>query len=381
MASEADDIKVSVFARTDAGMQRPRNEDAFLVADLTTGKIGLSPEVSTHRLGERGSLMVVSDGMGGAAAGEIASELAVKTLREQLTNLRPEVDICDQLKGATETANERIWNYAEHNRKLTGMGATLTAVLVHRTSAYIAQVGDSRAYLIRGDQVKQLTKDQSLVQALLDAGAIEPEQAHSIPQNVITQALGTNPNIEVAMASVQLCRNDYLVVFSDGLSNKVTAGEMHQVLEQSEDLAAACRRLVEMANERGGEDNITVIAARFDGESLHSAAQSNSITGSFKAIDNSCLTDSLTEISRQYISSISEKQESQPHEGVTTLVLQSPSPEAMGVQAPTAALNRDPRLTQVHPPSRKSLTVIAIIGLVSLLLLVIAYLIYQLAMK
>jgi serine/threonine protein phosphatase PrpC len=279
------DVSVSVFARTDTGTQRPGNEDAFLVADLTTGNVGLGPNMSTHRIGERGSLIVVSDGMGGAVGGEIASAMVVRFIRDELLNPRSE-DLCHQLKQATEVANQRIWEYSKENPALTGMGATVTAVLIHDTSAYIAQVGDSRAYLIRGDQEKQLTRDQSLVQALLDSGAIKPDEAGSVAQHVILQAVGTSPSVEVVISSVELCRNDLLLVCTDGLSNKVTPEEMRNTLH-SDSLSAACRALVELANARGGDDNITVVAARFDGDALHSAAQSNSITGSVKVLYSS----------------------------------------------------------------------------------------------
>src|SRR5262249_26305925 len=151
---------------------------------------GLGPDMVNHRVGSRGSLMVVSDGMGGAAAGEVASELAVRTVRESLAGLSPELDVCEKLKTAAEKANKEIWHYSKQNARLKGMGATLTAGLVQQQTVFIAQIGDSRAYLVRGDNVKQLTKDQSLVQALLDAGAVTPGQTASIPHNVITQALG-----------------------------------------------------------------------------------------------------------------------------------------------------------------------------------------------
>jgi PPM family protein phosphatase len=278
-------VQVSVFARTDVGMHRSGNEDSFLVADLTAGKIGLGPDVSTHQLGERGSLMIVSDGMGGAAAGEIASEMAVTTLRESLAAMPTETEISEQLKNAAEIANEKIWNHSQGNPELSGMGATLTAVLVQGTTAYIAQVGDSRAYLIRRQQIKQLTKDQSLAQMLVDSGAIKPDQMDSVPQNVIMQAMGTQPAVKVAMTAVQLFRNDCLVICSDGLSNKIPPAELREMIQGIDDLTAACSLLIEKANERGGEDNITVIIARFDGESLYSAGESNSITGSFRALN------------------------------------------------------------------------------------------------
>src|SRR5436190_10531818 len=273
-------IQVSVYAGTDIGMHRSGNEDAFLVADLTTGTVGLGPEMSTHPMGERGSLLIVSDGMGGAAAGEVASELAVTTIRETLMESPPDLDTVARLRVATETANERIWNEAQANPELSGMGATVTAVIAQSGLVYIAQVGDSRAYLIRGRQIKQLTKDQSYVQILIDAGAIQPEQAASYPQNVIMQALGTQPNVKVVMTTIWLCRNDCLLLCSDGLSNKLGPAEMKQIAEQTPDLKTACRAMINVANERGGEDNITVVLARFDGEGLQAASDSQTITGS-----------------------------------------------------------------------------------------------------
>src|SRR5215467_8061562 len=234
MSTSENSILVSVFARTDIGLKRAGNEDAFLVADLSTGKTGLGPEISNHALGERGSLMVVSDGMGGAAAGEIASEMSVKALLEALQDSPADLEIGERLNRATEVANQKVWNYARQNPKLAGMGATLTAVLVHQRLAYIAQVGDSRAYLIRAGRIKQLTKDQSLIQLLTDSGALQPDQLSAVPQNVIMQALGTTPTVQVAMSVVELSRNDRLLLCSDGLSNKVEPGEMVSVLD-SED--------------------------------------------------------------------------------------------------------------------------------------------------
>jgi protein phosphatase len=296
MSETPNDIQVSVFARTDTGLRRKGNEDAFMIADLTTGNLGLGPDMMTHKIGTRGSLMVVSDGMGGAAAGEIASEMAVKTIRDSLMQSDVTIDVYERLKKATEIANEQIWDFARQNLQYKGMGATLTAVLIQQASAFIAQVGDSRAYLVRGKQIKQLTKDQSLVQALVDSGAVKPDQIDSIPQNVITQALGTSPAVEAAISSVELCQNDTLIVCSDGLSNKVKDEEMAHLVRQTKDLPLLCRSLVEMANQRGGEDNITVITAKFDGELLYSAVESRSITDSFKPLNDAYLHTSYSDL-------------------------------------------------------------------------------------
>ena len=407
-------ILVSVFARTDIGMQRSGNEDAFMVADLTTGNVGLGPDMSTHSVGSRGSLMVVSDGMGGAVAGEIASEMAVTSIRESLMEMPTDLSISDQLKMATEIANERIWEHAQQNPELSGMGATVTAVLVQGTSAYIGQVGDSRAYLIRGDRIKQLTKDQSLAQMLVDSGAITPEQIHSVPQNVIMQALGTQPTVKVALTAVELCRNDHLLICSDGLSNKFqdNVDELRQTAQSSSDLTAACRRLVEIANERGGEDNITVIIARFDGEALHSATDSSSITGSFKAINQEYYgdrgqADHHTSVTSQLASPIPpanpdketttlvmaalpssvsfESEEAEPDEEEISTLSQppvehppadKPAAEPPAVKAAAAASSPTPaqegRTVAVVRQKRKSYTGALIIGLISVLLILAA---------
>ena len=168
------------------------------------GNVGLGPDISAHQVGERGSLMIVSDGMGGAAAGEVASEMAVATICDSLMSEPPQAEGAGRLRAATETANQRIWDHSQENLELSGMGATVTAALVQGTSAYIAQVGDSRAYLVREGRIKQLTKDQSLAQMLFDSGAVNLEQMAAVPQNVIMQALGTQPEVKVAMSALQL---------------------------------------------------------------------------------------------------------------------------------------------------------------------------------
>lgn len=345
------EVLVSVFARTDIGMQRSGNEDAFLVADLTTGKIGLGPDMSTHRVGERGSLMVVSDGMGGAVAGEIASELAVTTIRESLMEMPADLDISERLRMATEIANDRIWNHAQQNPELAGMGATVTAVLVQGATAYIAQVGDSRAYLVRGSNIKQLTKDQSLAQMLLDTGAIEPDQINTVPQNVIMQALGTQPIVKVVLTAVELCQNDWLLICSDGLSNKIHAEEMRQLTENASDLTSVCRRLVETANERGGEDNITVIVARFDGVGLHAAGDSGSITASFRVLNQDYVPDRPNEITGQLASPTPPIP---PDKEFTTLVMTA-LPSMQGPQQEVPSQQKMPDAIEPPEPNATSL--------------------------
>jgi protein phosphatase len=342
MGSNVHNVLVSVFARTDIGRRREGNEDAFLIADLTTGKVGLGPDMITHPVGERGSLLIVSDGMGGAVAGEIASEIAVKAIRQSLLELPPDIVEPQRLKIATEIANESIWNEAQRNASLTGMGATVTAVLVRGCQASIAQVGDSRAYLIRGDRIKQITKDQSYAQMLVDSGAIKPEQIESVPQNVIMQALGTQPAVHVALTSVELHRNDHLVLCSDGLSGKIKAEEMRRVVQECSDLMTACRLLVDLANERGGEDNITVVLAHFDGVGLEAADQNATITDSFKALDE--------EMQRE------QRQNERPDSGTHELVSSGPPPRSeystmhLTSVAPTPAERASAQATPAESP-------------------------------
>lgn len=269
------DVVVNVFGRTDVGRTREHNEDAFVVVDLTTDNATLQPEVRTHVVGARGSLFMVADGMGGAAAGEIASAMAVEVVLEELRHLWANgngsgaEDFARALKRATAAANQRIHAFAANHPEYRGMGTTATIAGVLGDTLYLAQVGDSRAYLIRDGVARQITKDQSLMQKLIEAGELtEEEAAHSERRNIILQALGPESSVKVDLTHQHLRRGDTLVLCSDGLSGQVTRDEIAQVVNEEPDLVAVCKRLIDRANEAGGPDNITVIAARFDGEGL-----------------------------------------------------------------------------------------------------------------
>jgi serine/threonine protein phosphatase PrpC len=209
----------------------------------------------------------VCDGMGGAQAGEVASALTLHCLRSEMP--AGEGGTADAaLTASVEKANQRVWQAAaDPERK--GMGATLTAVLIHGHRAYVAEVGDSRAYVLRGSRFAQLTRDQSYTQFHLDAGTLTREQAETSQyKNVILQSIGTKPSVVVALSHFTLRRGDRILLCSDGLSNKVTDDEMRSVLTATTSLDAACIQLIELANSRGGEDNITVVLAEMDGEGL-----------------------------------------------------------------------------------------------------------------
>lgn len=268
-------VVVHVFGRTDVGRMREHNEDAFVVADLTRNNATLQPEVRTHVIGERGTLFMVADGMGGAAAGEIASAMAIDAVLRELSEHATSTDAPNEdafataIKRATAAANAEIHAFALEHPEFRGMGTTATVAGVLGDTVYLAQVGDSRGYLVRGGVAQQITKDQSLMQKLVEAGELTLEEAEqSERRNIILQALGPEATIKVDLTHQQLRRGDILVLCSDGLSGQVKTEEIARIVTDEPDLTAACRRLIDRANDAGGPDNITVIVARFDGHGL-----------------------------------------------------------------------------------------------------------------
>ncbi len=274
-------VKVSVYAQTDIGRVRQNNEDNFLVADLTA-RVYRTAASQDHRsevktecdVGEYGFLAAVSDGMGGALAGEVASHLAVnavplwmeKLQQDSQTNQFP---FSEQFRLAVEQTNKLIYKYSQSSPRLVGMGATFTGAAFFQGHLYLAQVGDSRAYMVRHGQIIQATKDQSLVEQLVEAGYLTEEQAREhVYRNVILQALGAQPDTAVIIDRLTVFRDDILVLCSDGLSNKIYDHEMLDILTRSQTLQDAGRELIELANQRGGEDNITAVICHFQGEAL-----------------------------------------------------------------------------------------------------------------
>jgi protein phosphatase len=272
-------IVVHVFAHSDVGRTREHNEDAFVVADLARGEPLAFDHLRTERVSERGALFMVADGMGGAAAGEIASEMAVEVVLQQLrrrwrdgTTVEP-VAFVGTLKAATEVANATIHHYAADHPELRGMGTTATIAGLLGDTLYLAQVGDSRAYLVRDGVAIQITKDQSLMQKLIEAGEITVEEAEmSDRRNIILQALGPEPLVKIDLTHQRVRRDDVLVLCSDGLSGLVRPEQIAGAVTEEASPELAAERLVDLANASGGPDNITVVIARFDGSGLESAA-------------------------------------------------------------------------------------------------------------
>jgi len=239
-------------------------------------------EMRQFTLGEEGLVLVVSDGMGGALAGDVASKMAIEAVQAVLMGNNAEGPECDPdsslvdcLKHATLQANRNIHYKSLEDSRCSGMGATLTGAAIKGDKLDLIQVGDSRAYVMRGTQIRLATKDQSLVQQLVDVGQISEEEAEThMFRNVILQALGAQTELTPATARIQIRQGDMLLLCSDGLSGKLRNEEIRQIVADStKDLAAACSALVAAANERGGEDNITVVLARFTGDELQAAME------------------------------------------------------------------------------------------------------------
>ena len=282
---------VELFAKSDVGRVRRGNEDNFLVLDLSTeqtwtGADGATPpqKLTSFELGAKGLVLVVSDGMGGALAGDVASRMAVDSVRQMLmgegeASCEPDVDLVECLKSATHYANLSIHLKSQEDSRCAGMGATFTGAAIRGDSLDLVQVGDSRGYVIRKDHIRLATKDQSLVQQLVDVGQISESEAEThMFRNVILQALGAQSEVTPVTGRIRLRQGDLVLLCSDGLSGKLRAEDIQRlVLESKGDLSKACDMLIEEANNRGGEDNITVVLAQFSGDDLE-AAESDRIT-------------------------------------------------------------------------------------------------------
>ena len=272
-------VKVDIGALSDTGKVRPVNEDHFLVGnsgrylDVTMTNI---PEGALPlRSEEKAYGMVVADGMGGAAAGEVASREAISTLINLVLDLPDWILRLDErtTKAAMNRAAYRykqvdaaISEQAEQDPRLSGMGTTLTVAFSLGEDLILTHVGDSRAYLLRKGRLQQLTRDQTLVQALIDIGEITPEEASSHPmRHILTQALGQHKGkVNVEVQRIRLRDGDWLLLCTDGLTEMVPDDQILKLLDQPQSAESACRKLVDLALENGGRDNVTVIAAHYD---------------------------------------------------------------------------------------------------------------------
>ena len=233
------------YSITDVGQKRTVNQDFVFTSETPVGNLP--------------NLFVVADGMGGHKAGDFASSYAVEvllsTIRED-ENSNP-VKI---IRAAIETANTQLLREASDNEAMSGMGTTMVLVTIVGHYAYVANVGDSRLYLIDENKISQITKDHSLVEEMVRMGEISRDDARNHPdKNIITRALGAGRDVDVDFFDIRLTPGDILLLCSDGLSNMVPDEDIRQVILTSETLEEAGRRLVSMANDNGGRDNIAVV--------------------------------------------------------------------------------------------------------------------------
>ena len=258
-AARAPGVELSAhgYGLSDVGKKRQSNEDAFFVDD-------------------RVGLYVVADGMGGHAAGEVASQEAVETIygmvKSGARNVRPLVDPLDEnevrkasrlMESSVQAATYMVYSMAELDRGKSGMGTTISAMLVHGAYAVTAQVGDSRIYRVVGDTVEQLTEDHTLIAWQLKQGLITPAEAKTSPhRNVITRAVGNRDYVEVDTRLIALDKGDRFLLCSDGLHGYLREGDVAPIVKLGGEEAA--RHFIELANDRGGKDNITAVLVEID---------------------------------------------------------------------------------------------------------------------
>jgi protein phosphatase len=241
-------VEFSCAGRTDVGIVRSGNEDNYLMV----------PDRA---------LFIVADGMGGHAAGEVASEMAVRIVAQQLGDLAGmnANQAADRLRHAIREANAAIFErtLTEHDKR--GMGTTATALILRDRQYLIGQVGDSRAYLLRDGQLLQLTKDHSYVQEQVDAGYLSPDEARTHPySNVITRCVGANDEVSPDTYVGTMHPADLFLLASDGLTGMIDDGRLHEIMKSSQDPQRLVEQLVVEANRLGGLDNITAIVVRID---------------------------------------------------------------------------------------------------------------------
>jgi protein phosphatase len=266
-------LSFTVYGKTNVGLIREHNEDNFMVADLgaSTGPLAGEKEISGV-VTARGLSLAVCDGMGGAAAGEVASHMAVDTLFEKLRGDDAPEDrdsFARRLVDSIEEAGAQIFLSAKKDRTRRGMGTTATVAGLVDKVLFMGQVGDSRCYLLRNGRLSLLTKDQSLVNQLIEAGQLTADEAEAFEHsNIILQALGTTQQVAVDLTFVELRRGDRVLLCSDGLSGLVHDTTIEEEMACIGPLPELTDRLIDLANAAGGHDNVTCIVADFDGDAL-----------------------------------------------------------------------------------------------------------------
>jgi protein phosphatase len=238
-------------ALSDKGIIREQNEDFWnIVLDNKGNPIAF----------------IIADGMGGHMAGDVASRMAVEIISQEICRSLETINsstVIAFLENAVNLANDEIYKYSLLNLNGTGIGTTLTLGLIHSGKITIAHIGDSRFYLIRGGAIQSMTRDHSFVGELVEKGVLDQEEARNHPlRNQITRALGYEKNIEIDFYNIDVKKGDIYLFCTDGLTVKVSSDELLTMLEQEKDLNVILKNMVELANQRGGDDNITAIIVK-----------------------------------------------------------------------------------------------------------------------
>lgn len=261
-------FRMTGAAATDVGKLRRHNEDCFVFQHLGRHADGFAGDDTVRSMPATGAILLVADGMGGPAAGEVASGMAARTVAGRLSELwrsdrTPTAEhVTEALRVAMAMANGEIHRYASRDPDLKGMGTTATAAVLVGDRVSIAHVGDSRTYVVRGGRAQRLTQDHSWTQHLVDIGAVSAEEAARHPQgNILLRALGPRPEVAVDVAEHRLQDGDVLVLCSDGLWSAVADDELAGIVTARANPAVAAGTLVDLANGRGGRDNVTVLVA------------------------------------------------------------------------------------------------------------------------
>jgi protein phosphatase len=272
-------LAVEAFGLTDRGKVRPNNEDNFLIADLTKAlqvRQSSLERVATLCSADRAHLFLVADGMGGHKAGERASALAVQSIEDFMLhsfqwflNLQgPAGDtLVREFQTALRKADARVLEEAKRHPEMHGMGTTLTMAYLLNTTLFVAHAGDSRCYLYRDGKLLRLTNDHTLVAELARKGVLSAEEAarHQLRHVVVNVVGGNEPGVRVDVHKAELERNDTLLLCTDGLTEMVPHQRIATLLAETPEPNAACRRLIDEANNQGGRDNVTAIVARIGG--------------------------------------------------------------------------------------------------------------------
>lgn len=246
-------MKIDIFGASDIGCVRELNEDSFCIYGFDDGK----PD----------GFCILSDGMGGHNAGEVASGKTVEFAAEVLKSSADGSKAAVPPRALTEAvgyANKKVYEMALEDERHNGMGATMVAAYISGTEAYIANVGDSRAYVFKNNGLVQITKDHSVVEEMVASGSLSREEARCHPQkNIITRAIGTDINTEADLFEYDCALGDCLLLCSDGLSGMLEDAEIEGIIRNADDSRTMASALIESAKEHGGTDNITVICIRF----------------------------------------------------------------------------------------------------------------------